>query len=46
MRGGGSILGLGSVLTLGWKGLRGLLGGKLSSFSLAISVKTLARGWN
>lgn len=46
MRGGGSILGLGSVLILGWKGLRGLLGGRLSSLSLAISVKTLARGWN
>lgn len=47
MSGGGSILGFGSILCLGWKGWRGFwLCWAVSSFSLAISVKTLARGWN
>lgn len=47
MSGGGSILGLGSILCLGWKGCRGFwLCWAVSSFSLAISVKTLASGWN
>lgn len=48
MRGGGSMRGLGSVLALGWKGWRGLVWfcGAVSSLSLAISVKTLASGWN